>query len=362
GQGGALWLKNSDGDYFLVETNNFNEFTEDEISKDEAFVIFLNSREWVINLDDYRIDGGKTEGPHIPDWLLSPYNNWLIQPFYEGGRLLGFMVITRPHGNVEFNWEDIDLLKTVGFQTAAYISLLRTSDALSEARQFETFNRLSAFMVHDIKNIVAQLNFIVSNYSKFGDNKDFIVDAMDTIRNATEKMQKLLGYLGKGQMLNITSKQKIDLISLLKNIVNARGADNPVPVLNTSCSEIIFWTDRDKLGSALQHLVQNAQEATQDNGNVWIEVEQTNKDIVLKIADNGCGMNETFIKTRLFKPFDTTKGNAGMGIGVYESREIIREMGGSLRVESRPGEGTEFSIILKKQDDSEHSEKEVISI
>ena len=64
------------------------------------------------------------------------------------------------------------------------------------------------------------------------------------------------------------------------------------------------------------------------------------------MEDSGCGMDKQFIAERLFRPFDTTKGNAGMGIGVHEAREFVRSIGGTMQVQSEPGEGTLFQIRL----------------
>ena len=66
---------------------------------------------------------------------------------------------------------------------------------------------------------------------------------------------------------------------------------------------------------------------------------------MVELDDTGQGMSEQFIRERLFKPFDTTK-TAGMGIGVFESREYLREVGGSLEVRSEPEVGTRFRVIL----------------
>ena len=66
---------------------------------------------------------------------------------------------------------------------------------------------------------------------------------------------------------------------------------------------------------------------------------------MVELDDTGQGMSEQFIRERLFKPFDSTK-TAGMGIGVFESREYIREVGGSLEVRSAPQVGTTFRVIL----------------
>jgi signal transduction histidine kinase len=55
-------------------------------------------------------------------------------------------------------------------------------------------------------------------------------------------------------------------------------------------------------------------------------------------------MSERFIRERLFRPFNTTKGNAGMGIGVYDSREFVLSLGGEVYVFSEPGIGTTFYL------------------
>ena len=57
-------------------------------------------------------------------------------------------------------------------------------------------------------------------------------------------------------------------------------------------------------------------------------------------------MSEEFINTRLFRPFDTTKGNAGMGIGVFEAKQFFESMAGIIKVESIPQQGTIFTIDL----------------
>jgi len=66
----------------------------------------------------------------------------------------------------------------------------------------------------------------------------------------------------------------------------------------------------------------------------------------ITIEDNGEGMDESFVRDRLFKPFDTTKTGKGMGIGVYQVRDNVQNLGGNLTVESTPNEGTAFTITL----------------
>jgi signal transduction histidine kinase len=65
----------------------------------------------------------------------------------------------------------------------------------------------------------------------------------------------------------------------------------------------------------------------------------------LSVADNGRGMSEDFVRQSLFRPFSSTK-NAGLGIGLAQCKSIVDAHGGRIRAESRPGEGTTFTIDL----------------
>jgi signal transduction histidine kinase len=100
------------------------------------------------------------------------------------------------------------------------------------------------------------------------------------------------------------------------------------------------------LATALGHLIQNAQEATPAEGFVRVRLEREDEHAIVAIQDTGCGMDERFIQQRLFRPFDTTKGRAGMGIGAYESRELIRRQGGDVEVRSLPEQGSVFRVRL----------------
>ena len=104
--------------------------------------------------------------------------------------------------------------------------------------------------------------------------------------------------------------------------------------------------ENDRLTNVLMHLVDNAQQATADDGSVEVSLQSKGSMHVVEIRDTGAGMDAGFVRERLFKPFDTTKGNAGMGIGMYESREFIRHLGGDIDVQSEPGIGTTISLSI----------------
>jgi signal transduction histidine kinase len=102
----------------------------------------------------------------------------------------------------------------------------------------------------------------------------------------------------------------------------------------------------DRLASVISHVITNAQQATQPDDTIAVGLNERDGRALIEIRDSGVGMSEEFIRRRLFKPFDTTKGSSGMGIGVYQAREVIRSLGGDITVVSRVGAGTTFSIVL----------------
>lgn len=360
--GGMLWLQQESGAYRPEAGWNMPDevfFRQDE---NEPLLSFLAERKWVIDIGELDAEPESYQGLVLPSWLSQLTEAWLIVPLFLGteaspsteeektpsSSVMGFVVLQRPRAEMQINWEVRDLLLTIGRQCAGYLALLKANEDLVDARQFEAFNRLSAYVVHDLKNIVAQLSLIISNADRHKDNPAFVDDAFATVNNAASKMNRMLAQLRQGRM-DSGDNQKIELVAMLVNVVRDHSEALPMPELSTvdTVGAMTVVANEDRLSAVIGHLVQNAQEASSDDGFVRLKLLQDGDFAVVEIADNGCGMDVTFQRERLFRPFDTTKGNAGMGIGVYESREFIHGLGGQLEVRSALGEGTTFIIRLK---------------
>jgi signal transduction histidine kinase len=103
--------------------------------------------------------------------------------------------------------------------------------------------------------------------------------------------------------------------------------------------------NRERLERVLGHVIQNAIEATPRDGEVKVSLSSQGRSAIIEVSDTGVGMSEEFIRDKLFSPFESTKV-AGMGIGVFETREYIQQLGGQLDVQSRLSQGTSFKITL----------------
>jgi putative PEP-CTERM system histidine kinase len=281
----------------------------------------------------------------LSQWSSKEKQIWLIIPLFRENDVEAFVILTRAKVFRRLNWEDHDLLKTVGMQLANALALSRASDALAKSRQFEAYNRFSAYLVHDLKNLVAQISLIVRNAEVHKQNPEFIDDAIETLENVVHKIDSILGQLKKGN-IKTESKMLINLCDIIKDVFIQQAANKPTLQILTNENAILILGDKEKMTAVLGHLVQNAQDATPDNGFVKLELSKDAKHAIIKIMDNGSGMDNKFISERLFKPFDTTKGNAGMGIGVYEARDYILKHEGQIFVDSEVGQGTLFTIEL----------------
>lgn len=343
--GGILWQRQANDNFQPVAGWNMPEDIIFKPADNRSLLLFFRARSWVINLDEVAAEPESYVGLELPAWLNSLPNAWLIVPLFNMSNLDGFIILARPRADLQINWEVRDLLMTTGRQAASYLALLDANEALVDARQFEAFNRLSAYVVHDLKNLVAQLSLVVSNSARHRGNPEFVEDAFSTVDHAVKKMNRLLAQLRKGKIDGVTGKS-VDLRQLLEEVVMSHSGNLPVPQMEKGSGEIRVVADTDRLSAIIGHLIDNAQDATADDGVVSIRLGHEEGRAIVEISDTGSGMDAQFIRDRLFRPFDTTKGNAGMGIGVYESREFITNLGGSIDVQSTLGQGTTFRITL----------------
>lgn len=346
--GGILWI-NNEGHFEPVAHYSMSEQDAKNIESSEPIIQFLENRGWVIDLDELPGNKEKYDGLDVPLMIKNMANAWLVVPLMEHERLLGVLVLERPRAPRSINWEDCDLLKTAGRQAASHLAQLDAAQALASARQFETFNRLSAFVVHDLKNLISQLSLVVSNAEKHKNNPAFIDDMIMTVDGSVAKINRLLDQLRAGRVWK-NQAVTIELGQLLEEVVVEKSKGMPAPVLSKNENKCMVKAERDRLASIFGHIIQNAQDATPADGRIEISLLCKKDTGIVEIKDNGSGMDTQFIRERLFRPFDSTKGNTGMGIGAYESREFVRSLGGEIEVSSYPGEGTIFTIKLPLYD------------
>ncbi|MFV1974078.1 MAG: XrtA/PEP-CTERM system histidine kinase PrsK, partial [Thiohalobacterales bacterium] len=327
---GLLWLQDDHGRFENVAAWNLERVDETEAGN-SGLVGFLENKSYVINLTELDTYTGEYDGLELPAWLAAVPRGWLIVPLAVMKSLSGFVVLANPLVNRSINWEDRDLLLTAGRQVASHLAVLRTTDALAQARQFEVFNRMSAYMVHDLKNIAAALELVARNADKHRHKPEFIEDALDTVTTASGDIQRLLGAL-RDKRVDTGKPVVVDLDRLVREVAGRMQNLSPAPCVGETSGICRVIAERGRLENVLTHLIDNARQATSADGVIELHVQNSGSMAIVEIRDDGQGMTADFVRNRLFRPFDTTRGNAGMGIGMYESREFIRQLGGDIQV------------------------------
>jgi putative PEP-CTERM system histidine kinase len=343
-QSGGLWLKDAEGALVPVGGELAPPGAPRESAGGEFFE-YLLQHEWIYDLDEARQAQPSRKLPvRPPEWMVANPRLWLVVPLICEGALVGFVAIAHPLAEMPLTWEEIDLLRAAGRQVASFFAFEQAAKRLAEAHQFEAMSRMSAVIMHDLRHLIAQQALVVENAARHRGNPEFFDDAILTIENSVKRMTRLMEELRTGAAAQQT--HRIALTEACSEAVRRCAGLEPAPALEARDRNLEVMASRERLLQVLEHVIRNAQQATPPTGSVTVSAKRAGQQAVIEVADTGCGMNAEFIRDHLFRPFDSTKGEQGFGIGAYQAREFARQCGGGVEVESTPGKGTRFIIRL----------------
>jgi putative PEP-CTERM system histidine kinase len=340
---GQLWMRVGAGAPFVGYGGWGGEAPSASIALDESLVQFIARTHWVVDTVEYCEDPEKYSNAFTPDapWVMAPS---LYVPLIHEENVIGVVRLDRPEGLHSLDYEDHDLLKTAGRQVAVFLVQERSREALAETRQFEAYTKFTAYLMHDLKNTIAQQELVIGNARRFKHRPDFFDDAITTLESSVARMRSVLWRIqGGGGQERIA---RVDLDRILIEACNACEDRLPRPMLGEVASHIRINVDRDRLRMALTNAIRNAQDATESTGRIELRLLERNGTALIEVEDTGCGMEAEFVRNHLYKPFYSTKGAKGMGIGAYQIRETLRAIGGDVEVESELGRGTLIRMVV----------------
>jgi putative PEP-CTERM system histidine kinase len=344
--GGVLLVPDPGGNIALAASWNWPaQLPPFDTDQSRDFWPALESSGRILDVDAFRRGMLNERDRHVPvpDWLADEINAWTGVPLIHHDRLVGLVLLAAPDYRRPLDWEDFDLLRTAGRQAASSLAEAFSQEALADARRFEEFNRRFAFILHDVKNLVSQLSLLARNAQRHADNPDFRADMVATLQGSVGKMNDLLARLAPHSSARVQRLTPEPLRPVLTSAIAARRGEHDVLLLGDTNLWAIL--DRAALEQALGHLLQNAFEACSAALPVVVRVDGSGDQVAITISDKGVGMDSDFVRNRLFQPFSSSK-SGGFGIGAFEARSLIDAMGGRLTVESQPGRGTTFTILL----------------
>lgn len=238
-----------------------------------------------------------------------------------------------------------------------------TSSALMRAQKMDALGRLASGISHDFNNLLTVILGNLVPLSELMDNEplvaEFLTPAISAARRGSSLTQRLLALARREQF----DPQPTAIAEAVDDICNLLAASLPskLGLIRTHHHDLPpAMVDRAQFEMAILNLAMNARDATEGHGTITIETDLYPMEpddagfhhmpagdyIRLRFADDGCGMSPELAET-IFEPFVTSKAaGKGSGLGLSMVYRFVRQSNGAIWVDSTPGEGTTFTILL----------------
>jgi putative PEP-CTERM system histidine kinase len=344
-RGASLYLIDENKKCYTSRSNRDMSGGNPDFPENSGLITYFTERERVFNPFD---------GEYIPsgeeDSFVRQTGAWLIVPLLRNGALNGFIVLGEQLSRENLTYEDFDLMKNLAKQSMLSLANFRLLEELAETREVAAVARISSFVIHDLKNLASSLTLLLDNADEYIGDMEFQKDMIGTIRNSVNRMQDLIQRLKnipEKQLLNIETN---DIHMVTRDTVNEVLKMKPDLELHCEGSCSVSMVDREEIKKVILNLILNAIDANNGVGEIKVTTGTDRKMVYVSVMDNGCGMTEEFIANHLFRPFRTTK-KKGLGIGLYQCKQIIDAHGGDIEVKSKVGDGSVFTVYLNAAED-----------
>lgn len=252
----------------------------------------------------------------------------------------------------------------------------KLEEQLRQAQKLDSIGQLAGGVAHDFNNILTVIlgysEEIMNTLNDKDPIKEDLQEILDAGRRASNLTRQLLTFSrkhsNKPQLVNLNEV----ISNLHKMLMRLIGEDVEFDLDMAETLPLIL-ADVGQIEQVIMNLVINAREAMQMGGKLKIKTFEfrTNDEfkkqhpliegehyVALKVSDTGCGMDKE-TKDRIFEPFFTTKDKAhGTGLGLPTVYGIVRQAGGHIHVESTPGKGASFLILIPVSDEIQSIEKQ----
>jgi len=305
----------------------------------------LQEKEEPIFLEDVRAAAIR-DGLSSDDALVGSRAD-LCFPIHAQGRLVAIIVLGTPLGGGTYGTDDLDLLRGLAHHVGALLSQARMAEERRASAELDALHRFSLFCFHDIKNLAARLSLVAQNAEIHGKDQSFQASAMRTVTDTAKKMTALMSKLSmnSSRPLPVAAFERVDLSPVIEEVLapirndgrtNVYMTGNPLPPV-----EVV----KDQIHQVLLNMILNAKQALKsDNGVIRIAFEQQGDMAIVTVEDTGGGIPESKFDS-LFQPAQSSRPG-GLGIGLFQCKQIVEAHHGSIEVQSELGQGTKVRIQL----------------
>ncbi len=337
-KGASLYLSDKDGRFILAANHDMMPVRVLQIS--DGLAAYFKERGRVLN----PLDGEYAPAEFESDFLDTT-GACLIVPLIANEKINGLVLFGEQLAPEKFIYEDFDFIKNIATQAALSVANFRLSEELAESREMAAVAKISSFIIHDLKNRAYSLSLLLENSEAYMEDAEFQRDMIDTVRNTVTSMKKMIEKLKAVPEKKSLNTVLSDLGSLTNSTVEELKYYKRNYNIECAAYPAHALIDSEEIKKVIVNLVLNAFDATTDNGSIAVSAGSEGELAFIRIEDNGCGMSPEYISGSLFRPFKSTK-KSGLGIGLYQCRQIVEAHGGRIDVWSEPGTGSVFTVYL----------------
>ncbi len=339
-RGAALYLCNKDRGAYTLSAGRFMPEEAGEARFSPGLISYFLQKKRVLNLADGEYAPTVEEAS-----FFSRSGTCLAVPLDAGGELEGVVLLGRQLTAEKLIYEDFDVMKSLAKQSSVALRIFRLSGELSETREVAAVAKMSSFVIHDLKNLASSLSLLVENSRSHISDPAFQEDMITTVQNTLARMLALIRRLKLTREKQELRLERVDLYDLARETVDEISKINRGSTVTCRGGHISAFMDREEIKKVILNLLLNSIESLEGKGAIIVETGENDGYASIVTKDNGCGMTEDFIRNEIFKPFRTTKPK-GLGIGLYQCKQIVESHGGKIAVESREGAGSAFTVLL----------------
>jgi putative PEP-CTERM system histidine kinase len=311
----------------------------------EKLIQFLKHQTQPVDIEASTEDWALALKRLTPSVFPDKGGNRVCVPLIAREQLLGLIMLGDRVSGMPFSIEDMDLLKCIGDQMAGGLLNNDLSHKLMQAKEMEAFQTMSAFFVHDLKNTASTLSLMLQNMQMHFDDPEFREDARRAVSKSVSHINDLIERLSVLRQGLVVQPVPAALHEVVATALRHLQFPPEVTLIDEVSPVTKTMLDPEQIQKIVANLILNAMDAVNRKGEIRVATFQEADWVVLRVSDNGCGMSPDFVSKSLFKPFQTMK-KKGIGIGMYHSKMIVEAHHGKIAVESQPGKGTTFRVLL----------------
>jgi putative PEP-CTERM system histidine kinase len=270
----------------------------------------------------------------------------LCFPIRAQGQLTAFVALGKQIHGEAYGTDDCDLLRGMAHHVGVLLSHANLAEERQAAAELEALHRFSVFCLHDLKNLAARLSLVAQNAENHGKDPAFQESAMRTVADTAQKITTLMGKLSLKSFkpMAVAAPEPIDLPELIDETVRPiRGEGNAQVCVGGEPVPPVLAV-REQIHQVLLNVVLNAKQAIGQDGTICVTTGQQNGSVVVTIEDTGVGIPASKLST-LFRPSQSSRPG-GLGIGLYQCKQIVEAHQGTIQMRSEEGKGTQVRIEL----------------